>query len=477
MGEAWLIARREIRDALSDWRTITPMGVLCFVLPVMFVGLLQVAAPFLDRDDPRGVLLQTIPFTVPVIAFFPTGFSLIFALESFVGEKERGSLEPLFCLPVSTVQLYMGKLLGTVLLPVTVAAIALVIYVFAVNRWLAYQVSPILAAQVMLITVLEAAVIVSAAVVVSSHAATIRSANLLASFILIPVIFLIEAQAVALMRGRGDILWLFAPELAIVAVILTRLGVRLFDREEMLSRVIRPPKLGAFLRRVGQYWRQSPEAFIGKAAVTVKEPWWSPMVVHPLRLVRMNGWPLLVVVGSFLVGLALGAYFAQEYRLPVPVLERAFRWDAATLQAETAQIDAIGIFSHNVLVLLVMGVFSLLSFGSVALVVALLPGAVIGFAVVAAAHVGWREALVTATLVWPHGLVEFPALFMAAALGLRLGLSMMAPPKGLGLVESVALSLVNYGKGMAWALPLFLIAAFIEIHITPRLALLLSTGV
>lgn len=51
-----------------------------------------------------------------VVGFFPASFSLVIALETFVGEKERKSLEPLLAAPLTNTQLYLGKMLAALCL-------------------------------------------------------------------------------------------------------------------------------------------------------------------------------------------------------------------------------------------------------------------------------------------------------------------------------------------------------------------------
>jgi ABC-type Na+ efflux pump permease subunit len=47
-----------------------------------------------------------------VVGFFPLSFSLVIALEVFVGEKEAQEPEPLLASPLSDGQLYFGKALA-----------------------------------------------------------------------------------------------------------------------------------------------------------------------------------------------------------------------------------------------------------------------------------------------------------------------------------------------------------------------------
>ena len=110
-GEALIITRREIRDTLHDWRIVAPIVILALLFPyaMEFASSLALAP---------GVLpLTFIPFAVLLVGFFPLSISLVIALESFVGERERNTLEPLLAAPLSDAALYVGKLLAVVLPP------------------------------------------------------------------------------------------------------------------------------------------------------------------------------------------------------------------------------------------------------------------------------------------------------------------------------------------------------------------------
>ena len=70
--------------------------------------------------------------------------------------------------------------------------------------------------------------------------------------------------------------------------------------------------------------------------------------------------------------------------------------------------------------------------------------------------------------VAPHGIIELPALVLAAAFALRVGASMVRPSPE-GWLAGMRLSLADYSRGALVFVPLFTLAAFIEAYITPHL--------
>ena len=71
----------------------------------------------MNRYGGSLILDNLIPFVVLVIGFFPLSFTLVVALESFVGEKERGTIEPLLSSPLEDSHMYLGKLLVGITTP------------------------------------------------------------------------------------------------------------------------------------------------------------------------------------------------------------------------------------------------------------------------------------------------------------------------------------------------------------------------
>jgi uncharacterized membrane protein SpoIIM required for sporulation len=74
--------------------------------------------------------------------------------------------------------------------------------------------------------------------------------------------------------------------------------------------------------------------------------------------------------------------------------------------------------------------------------------------------------------VVPHSLVEIPAILIATAAATRLGAVATRPPAGMGVWDAWLLALADAVKVfIGVVLPLLVIAAVIEVYITPLLVI------
>src|SRR6266545_5075230 len=140
--KALLIARRELRETIRDPNLVLPL----VVLPVMIGAMAGMTAFFSFSGQPGAVgtavtnaALDQLPaaavqrlgnlpapsgertatlqvllkaFSIPLFWIIPVALTPAVAADSFVGERERASLEPLLATPVSPWQVLLGKLLA-----------------------------------------------------------------------------------------------------------------------------------------------------------------------------------------------------------------------------------------------------------------------------------------------------------------------------------------------------------------------------
>ena len=106
--QALIVTRREVRDQFRDWRIIIPILALTLFFPGLMNFTAQQVVNFVESYDTPLIGDRLIPFLLMVVGFFPISVSLVIALESFVGEKERRSIEPLLSSPLTDLQLYLG---------------------------------------------------------------------------------------------------------------------------------------------------------------------------------------------------------------------------------------------------------------------------------------------------------------------------------------------------------------------------------
>lgn len=308
------IMRREVRDTVADWRVLLPILLLAVALPLggvwLFPLVLQVT------DETLISIGQLVPFGVLIIGFVPASFALITALESFVGERERNSLEPLLASPISDQNLYLSKLMAALIVPLFTCVLAMLLFTsgMALAHPSLYSVAmtPLRVLLLFSIIVIITMLMVAAAVIISSHTSSIRAANLLASFVLVPIAIAIQIQAVFLIANRWDIVLATAFALAVVMVALIRTGLSIFNREEILSRAndqFNPQRIRELF---SLYFREYQPA--GVPSTRYHGLGFAPLRFyrHELPALLRELRPAFVIVGlAVLTGLVVGWYAAS----------------------------------------------------------------------------------------------------------------------------------------------------------------------
>ena len=469
LGPALIVTRREVRDQFRDWRIIVPVLVLTIFFPWLMNFTARQATSFVERYGASLVGDRLIPFLLMIVGFFPISVSLVIALESFVGEKERGSIEPLLVSPLSDWQLYLGKLIAAVVPPLLASYLGIMVYLIGIYISVEWQPNPILLTQIILLTTVHALVMVSGAVVVSSQTTSVRAANLLASFIIIPMVLLIQVESVIMFWAQYTVLWWVILGQIVIAGLLLRTGVAHFNREELLGK-----EFDTLNIRRG--WRTYSASFIGEAHSLGQ--WYTQEVSQALRQMYK---PILIVTLTLLAGVWIGTRQASIFVLPPETLNLQ-NIDQGFLEG----LDSIPFFSaagigtiwwHNLRVILLATVLGIFSFGVLAAIILMLPFILIGYFMASVAGIGLHPLTFLVALVLPHGLLEIPAIILAGAAVLRLGATLAAPASGRTIGETWLLSLSDWTKIMVGlVLPLLLGAAAIEIYISPRLAVLILGG-
>ena len=234
--EAFVLLRRELMDTLRDWRIIVPIVSLTLFFPFLMNLTAGLASEWVTKYGGAPIIGERIiPFLLMVVGFFPLSFSLVIALEVFVGEKERKSLEPLLASPLSDGQLYFGKALASMIPPLIASYLGIAVYLAGLKIFRGWQPAPELFVLVLLLTTAKAVVMVSGAVVISSQTTSVRAANLLASFIIIPMALLMQGESLIMFWANYPVLWWILAALIVVNILLVRMGLHLFDREELLG--------------------------------------------------------------------------------------------------------------------------------------------------------------------------------------------------------------------------------------------------
>lgn len=470
LQNALIVTRREVTDSFRDWRIMAPI----FILTLGFPALSQLGANlmlnFVTQYGAEVIGERTIPFLLMIVGFFPISLSLVIALEMFVGEKERRSLEPLLSTPLTNLELYIGKTLAAMIPPLAASYVGMAIYLGGLLFGeLAWRPQPVLIVQIILITTAQALLMVTGAVVVSSQTTSTRAANLLASFIIVPVSLLIILESF-IMFGAPDAesprgifaLWVILVGLIIGTILFMRIGTRIFNREELLSSSLDVLSV----RWIGRTFWRNLRGVPGSSLPT----WYRDEVWPVLRQLRT---PSLVVLLAILLAFVAGLVVGIQPGLSIPP---EMVGSPQEVSSNLSGLFDMGAHPGTVLlaiwqnsrVLLTATMLALVSFGVLAIVLAIVPFGILGWAFAQFVGTGMSASLFLAAVV-PHSLAEIPAIFLATAAALRMGASITEkPPQGKTVGEMLLAAIADVVKiGVGVVLPLLIVAALIEVYVTP----------
>lgn len=467
LQKAFIITRREIRDQFRDWRIIVPIIILTMFFPGLMNFTARQAVEFVEKYGADIIGDRLIPFLLMVVGFFPISVSLVIALESFVGEKERQSIEPLLNSPLTNIQLYLGKLFAVMFPPLMASYLGIGVYLVGVYRQVGWFPNYILLSQVLALVTVQTLVMVSGAVVISSQTTSARAANLLASFIIVPMAMLLVGESMIMFWARYNVLWWAIFGQIVIAALLIRTGVAYFNREELLGRQLDSLNLP-------WAWRVFKQAFLGDGkgigGGLLKNVWGNFRRLH---------WPILLSVLMLLAGGILGSSQAEHFPIPLELLNLQGLEEGFVSGIEEFgsirffSVGGVGlVFYHNLRVIVLASLLGIFSFGTLGMVVLMAPFGIIGYLSATAAQGGvtlWKFLL---AFVLPHGILEIPAIAISGAIILRLGATLVTPVPGRTIREAWLHSFAEWTKILLIVvMPLLLGAAILEIYVTPQFAL------
>jgi len=264
---------------------------------------------------------------------------------------------------------------------------------------------------------------------------------------------LVQAESIVMFWGRYDVLWGFVAALIVVDLILVRMGVQSFDREELLGR-----EFDTLNPR--QAWRTFKRFFTQVGPYAASPPF-SLMRVYRRDLpaiMRRAGNASKTVFVATAIGLIGGWVFAQLQPADL------------TLNLNASALTTPFILGNNLRVVALSMLVGIFTFGVIPTVVPLVNSALIAFVVTRAADAGLNPFAILAAGILPHGIFEVTAVWLASIVSLRLGAAVIARPPRMTVGEGWLLALADCLKVLVFVVaPLLTAAAFIEVHVTPAL--------
>lgn len=269
--KAMLVFRKDWREIRRNWQVILPIIVVPLFISVFLPVILNVIPSLANTPGTslNGLedMIQNLPkhiqdelavmtniqvmvyvmqlyFFAPFFLIIPLMASSVIASDSFAGEKERKTIEALLATPLSDSELLFGKMLVSFVPSMIVTFISFSIYSITVDLFsftifngrlllpnldwilLIFGLAPTLALASIGLTVM-----------ISAKVKGFREAQQISAILVIPILALVFAQITGAIIFGALIISVVLGIFAIIDVIVFKLAIKIFKREEILSKL------------------------------------------------------------------------------------------------------------------------------------------------------------------------------------------------------------------------------------------------
>lgn len=262
------LARKDLTEVLRNRQALAPL----LVVPVLFAAVFPTAITLLGRSSAvtsslngLDAFLETIPqgflpedlstggivvyaalsyFMAPLFLMIPIMVASVIASSSFVGEKERRTLEGLLYTPVTNRELVLGKVLASLVPAVLLTWASFVIYTIIANvlgnpmvgrrffpnlTWLIV---------VFLLVPLIAFLAITLIVAVSGRSTTVQGAQGVSILVILPVLALVVGQSTGLMLFDAPVALIAVAALAVIDIAVFVAVEKTFKRERLVTKLV-----------------------------------------------------------------------------------------------------------------------------------------------------------------------------------------------------------------------------------------------
>jgi ABC-type Na+ efflux pump permease subunit len=220
--------QRELGDMETLLRNLPP------TIQVIFEGL---------KLEQMFVLYMTAFMLAPLFLIMPLMFSSVVGADSFVGERERKTLEALLYSPATDMELFIGKVLASVIPAIGLSWLTYLVYIIVVNVasyglfnriWFPL---PTWWPMMFWLTPAFALLGISATVLISSRVKTFMEAYQLTGSLVVLVLALVIGQATGVLYlGVGTVM-LVGTLIWIVDAVLLYISIRNFKRSMLIAKL------------------------------------------------------------------------------------------------------------------------------------------------------------------------------------------------------------------------------------------------
>jgi len=268
----WAITRKDLKEVAQNkvaWGPAIAIPLIfAIIMPILFVAVPQFT-PIDDLQRELGdvqTLMKNLPPAVkaiftglkleqmfvmymtafllaPLFLIMPLMFSTVVGADSFVGERERKTMEALLYTPTSDMELFLGKVLAAVIPAIALSWLTYLVYIVVVNIasyglfgriWFPL---PTWWPMMFWLTPAFALLGISSTVLISSRVKTFMEAYQLGGSLVVLVLGLVIGQVTGVLYlGVGAVL-LIGTLIWIVDAILIYISVRTFKRSMLITKL------------------------------------------------------------------------------------------------------------------------------------------------------------------------------------------------------------------------------------------------
>lgn len=192
----------------------------------------------------KSIYVMALYFFAPFFLIIPLMSSSVIASDSFAGEKERKTIEALLATPISDSELFLGKVMVSFIPSMVITIFSFGIYSTLVNliSTSLFDGKILLPNLVWLLLIFGVAPTIALAgigltIIVSARVKGFREAQQISVVLMIPIFLLLFGQASGAVVLGPLIVAALIGLFGVIDVLVFYIGIRIFRREEMLSRL------------------------------------------------------------------------------------------------------------------------------------------------------------------------------------------------------------------------------------------------
>lgn len=270
LHNVWLVFRKDWREIKRNRQVLTPI----LIIPILVSVLLPVVIVSIPNFSPSTTFstanlesfLKNLPanvineingmtaqqstihllvlyFLAPIFLIVPIMASSVIASDSFAGEKERKTIEALLATPLTDAELFLGKILVAFIPAIIITFASFAIYstvvdflTFDIFNGILLMPNQIWITMIFGLAPAIALTSIGLTVTISAKVKGFREAQQISVILLAPILGLVFGQISGALFLGDTVLYTLIGIFGLVDVIVFYIGIKVFQREEILSK-------------------------------------------------------------------------------------------------------------------------------------------------------------------------------------------------------------------------------------------------